>query len=212
MAERRLVWVDTEGNETPAPMPARAYDQVVLSPDGTHAALGIEGDDRIWLADLERGTLDRLPADLGAQEPWVLFFSDYGRRVASSATRDGRQQVVWQAIDGTGEAQPLATLEASIRRISSAALSPDGTQFVPTVVRRSRDLGIVTIGDPESYRDFLAAPTAQEFAAAISPNGRWIAYTSNETGVIQVYVQRFPEGGGRSRASVGRSSSRGNTL
>ena len=55
--------------------------------------------------------------------------------------------------------------------------------------------------DPKSYRDFLATP-AQEFAAAISPDGHWIAYCSNDTGTYQVYVQRFPEGGGRVAVSI----------
>ena len=201
-AERHLVWVDATGRETPLSIPPRDYDQVVLSPDGTHAALGIAGDRAVWISDLTRGTLERLPADLGAQEPSILFFSADGQRIASSAVQDGRQAVVWQAIDGTGGAEPLVTFDASVGAIRTAALSPDGTSFVPSVLRSTLDLGIASVDDPKSYRDFLATP-AQEFGAAIAPDGHWIAYSSNDTGTYQVYAQRFPEGGGRLAVSIG---------
>jgi hypothetical protein len=201
--ERRLVWLDAEGHETPVPTPPRVYTGAILSPDGTHAALTMVGDKAIWLSDLERGTLERLPADLGdQQEPRVLFFSPDGQRVASSAVRDGRQAVVWQAIDGTGATEPLVTFDDSVRLVRAGALSPDGRWFVPTVVRGDQlDLGIVAVGDPKSYRDLLATP-ASEVAAAVSPDGHWIAYSSTDTGDPQVYVQRFPEGGGRVAVSV----------
>ena len=200
--ERRLVWVDTEGHETPVSIPPHAYNQVVLSPDGTHAALGIAGDKAVWFADLKRGRLDRLPADLGDKEPSVLFFSAEGRRVASSAIRGGRQAIVWQAIDGTGAAEPLVTFDdASVNAVIAGTLSPDGKRFVPTVSRASYDLGIVSVGDPKSYEDFLATPS-QELGAAISPDGHWIAYCSYQMGTFQVYVQRFPKGGGRNLVST----------
>ena len=199
--QRHLVWVDDEGHETPVPLPPRAYDQVVLSPDGTHAALGIEGNKSVWIADLNRGTLERLPADLGDQDPSILFFSTDGQRVASSAARDGRQAIVWQAVDGTGAAKPLVTFDGSVTGVGSAPLSPDGKRFVPTVQRQNADLGIVTVGDLKSYHDFLATP-ANEGCPAISPHGHWIAYCSDDTGTFQVYVQRFPEGGGRLAVSI----------
>lgn len=200
---RRLVWVDAVGHETPVPTPSRAYDQLVVSPDGTHAALGIKGDKAIWIADLEHGTLDKLQADLGDQEPAVLFFSADGQRVASSAIRDGRQAIVWQAIDGGGAADVLATFDASVQAIRQGALSPDATRFVSTIKRGNLDLGIVVVGDPKSYRDFVATP-ASEGGAAISPDGHWIAYWSvDPAGPIQLYVQRFSEGGERVPLSVG---------
>jgi Tol biopolymer transport system component len=199
---RRLVWVDDAGRETSVPTPTRAYSQVVLSLDGTRAAVGLEGDKAIWLADLTRGTLQRLPADLAQGEPSVLFFSADGQRVASSATRDGRQAIVWQGIDGTVEAEPLATFDASVNGVRSGTLAPDGTRFVSSVLHGSLDLGVGDVGGSASYTDFVATP-AQEFGSAISPDGHWIAYGSNETGTYQVYVQRFPEGGGRVTVSIG---------
>lgn len=63
------------------------------------------------------------------------------------------------------------------------------------------DLGVVTIGDPDSYQDFFAT-AAQAYGAAISPDGRWIAYCSFYADTFQVYVQRFPEGGGRYQVST----------
>jgi serine/threonine-protein kinase len=192
--ERRLVWVDSAGHETPVPVPPRAYDQAILSRDGTHAALHVEGDDAIWIADLTRGTLERLPTNGG--RPHVLFFSVDAKRVASDVTRDGRHAIVWQRIDGADVAEPLVNFDGSVGGIPSAELSPDGTQLVAAIVRRTVDIGVAAVGDPNSYRDFLATP-AREFTPAISPDGRWIAYTSDESGGYEIYVQRFPEGGSR---------------
>jgi len=205
-AARRLVWVDAEGRETPVPTPPRAYDQVVLARDGTHAGLGLRGDKGVWITDLTRGTLERLPADLGDAEPAVLFFSADGQRIASSAIRDGRQAIVWQAIDGKGAADLLLTLDPTVQAVLQGALSPDGTLFLPTIKRGNLDLGVAVVGDPKSYRDFVATP-ASEGSATISPDGRWLAYASNDTGHIQVYAQRFLESGGRVAVSVGGGSS-----
>jgi Tol biopolymer transport system component len=63
------------------------------------------------------------------------------------------------------------------------------------------DMGMVTVGEPDSWRPLLQTP-AYECSSALSPDGRWLAYSSNETGGFQVYVQRFPEGTGRQPVSV----------
>jgi Tol biopolymer transport system component len=207
---RRLVSVDTAGRETTVPTPPRAYNQVVLSPDGTRAALGIEGDKSIWISDLARGTLERLAAGPGGVEPSILFFSADGRRIAWSGlyepvVRDGRPAVLWQAIDGPDAAEPLAILDASVRRMRSAALTPDGTRLVLSVgFGGESDLGVVKVGDPLSYRALGTTP-ARETGPAISPDGRWMAYASDVAapGMFDVYVQRFPEGGSRLAVSIG---------
>jgi serine/threonine-protein kinase len=60
---------------------------------------------------------------------------------------------------------------------------------------------MVTVGEPDSWRPLLQTP-ASECSSALSPDGRWLAYSSNESGGYQVYVQRFPEGTGRQPVSV----------
>jgi hypothetical protein len=201
---RRLVWVDTAGRETVVPTPARMYDQVILAPDETHAALRIEGDAAVWIADLERGTLQRLPESGGSGQPIVLFFSADGRRVAHSAIRDdGQAEVLWQATDGSGQTDVLAILDEPVREVRAGALTSDDRYAVLTVITDlAHDLGVVEIGDPESYRSFIATPS-NDFSAEFSPDHRWAAYGSDETGTFEVYVQRFPEGGGRLPVTIG---------
>jgi Tol biopolymer transport system component len=208
--ERRLIFVDAAGRETPVPTPPRDYSQVVLSPDGQRAALGIAGDKSVWISDLARGTLERLPAGSDAVEPSLLFFSGDGRRIAWSglyepALRDGRPAVLWQAVDGSDAPEPLALLDASVRRLRSAALTPDGTQFALSAgIDADRDIGVVTVGDPLSYRALGTTPAREAFPA-ISPDGHWMAYGSDTgaSGIFDIYVQRFPEGGSRLAVSVG---------
>jgi len=200
---RRLVWVDAVGRETAVPTPVRAYTQVVLSRDETRAAVTIEGDSAVWVADLSRGTLQRLGADLGTSgEPPLLFFSPDGRRVAAGARRDGRIAAVWVPTDGVGPVETLATLDESIVNILGGDLSADGRHFVLTVNRGSADLDAGIIGEPDSVRSF-AATASGEAAPAISPSGNWIAYASNETGTFEEYLQRFPDGGNVTPISIG---------
>ncbi|MGD2167127.1 MAG: protein kinase [Gammaproteobacteria bacterium] len=200
---RRLVWVDSAGGETPVPMPARAYQQVLLAPDEARAAFVIEGDRAVWIGDLERGTLQRLPADLGLDNPSLLFFSDDGRRIASSARREAGPAVIWQSVDGAGEPESLVTLDASIASIPWGDLAPDGRQIVLTTGGAGNlDIRTGELGDGASFRAVLATP-AVEFGSVLSPDGSWLAYSSNDTGTIDVYMQRFPDGGGRIPVSVG---------
>jgi WD40 repeat protein len=175
----------------------------VLTADATRAAVTIERDASVWMADVMRGTLQRLAADLGPEEPALLFFSPDGRRIAVSARRDdGHREVVWVPTDGVGQTEMLATFDTSVTGIAGGDLSPDGRQLVLTVNKGTADVVAVDVGEPAKFRELLATASGEAYPA-ISPDGHWLAYTSNDSGMFEVYLQRFPEGGDRVPVSIG---------
>lgn len=135
-----------------------------------------------------RGTLTRLTTDEAvATDP---LWSRDGRRVAFSSSRDGPLGVFWKSAEASA--------------VLPYDWSPDGaTLFVQaTFPETSHDIGLVSVEEPGPWEPLIQT-TAEEWSPALSPDGRWLAYTSNETGRHEVYVQRFPELEGRTVISVG---------
>jgi serine/threonine-protein kinase len=206
------LWVDASGREEPTRTPRGNYQTVSLSPDGRWAALGAVGEDGnadVWISELARGTLTRLTTDPG-QETHPLW-SPGGQRVAYVTDRSGSPEIVWRNADGSGSVETLLTPGAEADSLRPEGWSPDGTVLF-FCLRQGRnvdfqdgsgnlDVGMVTVGEPDSWHPLLQTPAA-ECSPALSPDGRWLAYSSNETGGYQVYVQRFPEGTGRQQVSV----------
>jgi serine/threonine-protein kinase len=202
---RSLVWVDSTGRVEPLPTPGGDFEAVSLSPDGTRAMIGIgatAGNADVWLSDLARGTLTRITTD-PAFDGSPLWSPD-GRRVAYASNRSGRMEVLWQAADGSGSVETLVTFPEGTTRVVPSGWSPDGKMLFVAAGPQDQalDIGIVTVGDPKSWRVLLQTP-ADERNPTISPNGRWLAYASRESGNYEVYIQRFPDGGGRQQVSVG---------
>ncbi len=205
-ADRSLVWVDSAGREEPVTTPASAFETVHLSADGTRAVLSTSaqggGNADVWISDLARGTLTRLTTGPGYDGS--PLWSPDGQRVAFASNRNGAMEVLWQAADGSGDPETLVTFEPSVTNVVPGDWSPDGSQLLVAIGEGNQPLGIgiVSVGDPASWRYLVQTP-AGEHSPTISPDGRWLAYGSRETGSYEVYVQRFPDGGGRQQLSVG---------
>jgi serine/threonine-protein kinase len=188
-----LTLVDQAGRAEPIALPSRSYDNLRLSPDGQRIAVGVEDNGRldVWLYDIPRATWSRLTFSGNNSVP--IWTSD-GKRVAFISDRDGKPKMYWKAADGTGSEELLST-EAG----NPHSWSPDG-RFVARTFnfgRASGEIGILSLDDRRT-RPFLSTPEGNEIAApAFSPDGRWLAYVSNETGRRQVYVRAFPTGEGR---------------
>ena len=107
--QRRLVWVDREGQEDPAVSAPRSYDGPQLSPDGRRLAVAISGEHGmdIWIHDLARNIPTRLTFDPG-MDRWPVWTPD-GRHVVFTSARDGAPNLYWKAVDGLRPA--LATRE-----------------------------------------------------------------------------------------------------
>ena len=202
--DRSLVWVNREGVEEGLTLSPRDYETLSLSPDGLRAAVVAGGDGGnldIWVSELARGTLTRLTTQPG-DDTHPLWSPD-GRRVAFMSREDGRATVYRQAADGSGTAERLLS-DALMTEFVPYDWSPDGQTLFLTAVspETGRDIGMVS-SDGSGTWEPLVQTSADEESPAISPNGRWLAYASRESGRSEVYVQRFPEILGRQQVSVG---------
>ena len=188
--QRTLVWVDRRGREDPINVTPRAYTYARLSPDGSQVALDArDGDSDIWIWNFARETLQRLTFDPGLNRSPV--WSPDGTRIAFSATRDGVEGIYWQAPDGSGEPQRINDGDVPASPVS---FSPDGTKLVFTTPPAAApfNLGLLTLGSPPRTEMLLNA-SYSEGNGIISPDGRWLAYESNESGRPQIYVRPFPD-------------------
>jgi serine/threonine-protein kinase len=163
-----------------------------LSPDGSRLAISLGGQsgDGIWVKELPAGPLSRVTLDSApAFRPrWLPG----GRELSYIARSSAGLELRKVAADGTGRAELLVR---SPRLLYEGALSPDGRWIVVRtaggVGRQGRDLIGYRVGDTTAV-PLIANPAFDESAFAISLDGRWIAYESDETGRREVYVRPFP--------------------
>jgi serine/threonine-protein kinase len=194
-APRRLLWVDPTG-ERPLPIQAGLYETPRLSPSGERVAVKL--DDDIWVIDLRRPTLTRLTVAPGWND--TPAWTPDGRRIAYGCHRRGVYHgVCWLPADGSGTEEELF---ARPNYASVAGFSPDGGTllFLDNTMDTGHDVGTYTLSD-RTVRPLLAS-AFNERSPAVSPDGRWIAYSSDDSGSRQVYVQPFPALGARWQAST----------
>ena len=163
---------------------------VRISPDGRRVATDFrEQENDVWIWDLDRKTLSRTTFDAAFDQ--MPIWTPDGRRIAFRSDRTGSLlKLFWQAADGTGQAEQL-TNGANVE--TPFAFSPDAKWLVygATDPKTQGDLYVRSMIDGTT-RPLLRTP-AVEMNAEISPDGRWMAYQSNETGDEQVYVRPFPD-------------------
>jgi serine/threonine-protein kinase len=203
---RTLVWVDRQGREEPIDAPPRSYLYPRLSPDGTRVALDIRDEQSdIWLFDLTRNNLRRVTFDPGIDQ-FPVWTPD-GRRIVFSTSRGGRsgRTISSQAADGSGFPEPLSRADDEIR--FPTAISPDGTRLI--IMEADSGATGVTADilalrlDGNGEVEPLIQTNAGERNAEISPNGRWLAYQSDESGRLEVYVRPFPAvNSGKTQVSI----------
>jgi serine/threonine-protein kinase len=185
-----LVWVDRGGNEELLEAPPRPYGHVDLSPDGTHVAVLLFDELDIWILDLTRKsvTQQRLTFD---HKVWgdPVWMPD-SQKVVFRILRDGMWSLSSKAANGTG---PVESLYASENDIHASACSPDGKflLLVRNLSVRNDDIWALSL-DGELAARPLMAESYDEGDPAISPDGHWIAYASDESGEYEVYVRPFP--------------------
>jgi len=206
-AESELIWVTRDGaarsvDPTFTFHPSGDNSFWTLSPDGSQVAYQdnqASGGD-IWVKTLDRGPMSRLTFD--AVPDRAPRWSADGRSVYFLSDRGDAGRGIWaKRADGTGEPTLFQALD---RPPVSFTMSPDEAWVAyRTTGQPSRD--VVTRGIGSGVEEDLAAhPDFVESAPAISPDGKWLAYTSNETGGPQVYVRPFPDfGAGRWQVSDG---------
>jgi len=189
---RTLVWIDREGNEQALPEPARAYSWPRLSPDGSRMAVGIsDGDDapgNVRIYDFARRTWTLLTSH-PAQDGRPLWTPD-GLKVAFSSYRGGTSQLFLQSADGAD--QPARLTDGVNPDRTAWSFSPDGKELVfSEFFEPSYDLQILKLAS--GSRRTVPRTLFFKGSPAISADGRWIAYRSDESGHDEVYVRPFPD-------------------
>jgi dipeptidyl aminopeptidase/acylaminoacyl peptidase len=168
-----------------------------LSPDGRHLSLTAlrDGNWDVWIYDLERKVATRLTFDDGYDGDQV--WSPDGEWVAFTSDRGGNENPYRKRADGSGEAELLAEID---NNFWATSWSPDGKWLFGEVQGDSFDLwAIPTDGSGEPV-EYLATEFLERFPA-ISPDGKWMAYMSDESGREEVYVRPFPAAGGKWQVS-----------
>jgi hypothetical protein len=187
-----LAWYNQQGTAMKSLAPERAHGSVDLSPDGSTVALSIGGD--LWLRDLVRGTSTRFTTDPGSET--IAIWSPAGDRVVfSSSGRDARPSKLYIKPSNGATAEEL--LLSTDDNVWGNDWSRDGRFLLYSQGGKapSMHLWVLPMDQPAESRKpipYLGGPL-QKKQAQFSPDGRFVAYASNESGRFEVYVQPFPD-------------------
>ena len=204
-----IYWMDREGKFTPLRETPGDYRNPAFSPDGKRLALDIGDAKRrdIWVYEWERDALTRMTF-AGEANAYPVWTPDGQRIVYSSREKSGTYNLWWIRADGAGAAQRLTE-----DKNPQYALSwrPDGKFLAFHEINLSTGVDVMTMpieGDeksgwkPGEPKPFVNSAFT-EAEPAFSPDGRWLAYASNESGSYEVYVRPFPGPGGKWQVSTG---------
>jgi eukaryotic-like serine/threonine-protein kinase len=190
--ERTLAWVDREGHEQPIAAPPRAYAYPRLSPDGSRIALDARDQENdIWTFDIARGTLTRFTVNPGVDNTPV--WTPDGSRIAFASDKDhaGTTNLYIAAADNSGQPARLTSNDSNNQFPMS--FSSDGTRLVfqENDPKTTADLHVVAVDGDHRVTPLLHTPFV-ESNGVVSPDGRWLAYQTTESGQFQIYVRPFP--------------------
>ena len=209
-ADVPIQWMDKDGKTEPLRALAGDFNNIRFSPDGQRLALDVRKSSErdVWIYEWGRDTMSRLTFEPG-DDAGPVWTPD-GQRIAFASTRADKatENLYWQRADGTGEAERLT--ESKNQQLPTS-WHPSGKflAFSERGPQTSSDIMILKVeGDatsgwkPGKPTVFLSSPFV-EVEAAFSPDGRWLAYQSNESGRFEVYVRPSPGPGGKWQVSTG---------
>jgi serine/threonine-protein kinase len=185
---RTLVWSTRDGSEEPLKAPAHGYLYPRIAPDGNTMIADVRDQTSdLWRWDFLRQTLSRLT--LGQGRNSYPVWSPDGTQVAFVSSRNGSDDIYIQSADFSGTPEQL-THSGNVLPYSFA---PDGKSLVIRQVDPSTgvDIGILHLDGARQVEPLLNGKAA-ELNGEISPDGRWLAYQSDESGRPEVYVRPFP--------------------
>jgi len=185
-----LVWADRDGHEEPLDAPPRQYIYPRLAPDGTRIALDvIDSQDRdIWIWDIGRRALERFTVDPAANP--IGVWSPDGTSIAFGSDRFGPTQLYLQRADKSDA--PTRLLQSD-RLQMPLSFAPDGRLlFSEEVPNHRRDIHLLSLDGSHRVESLVHSP-GQDGNAEVSPDARWLAYDSDESGQFEVYVRPYPD-------------------
>ena len=194
-----IVRVDRGGRVEPvADMPAGVAGAISLAPDTRRLMLYCRQNRKmtLWSVDIARGVVSRIATE---GNPHAAIWAPDGRRIFFSSDRAGAANVFAQAADGSGDAQQLVT---SPRHQDPGSCSRDGRWMVYAEIDPASGWDLWKLDTMTREKTLFHRSVRDEKLPSISPDGRWIAYTSDESGQFEVYAEAFPSGGQRVQLSA----------
>jgi serine/threonine-protein kinase len=197
--ESRLAWMDRVGNSTLLPGEPRDYGQFDLSPDGTRVLAQIGpggGGDDVFLVDLARGTSNQIT--FGGHSGSPKWMPD-GQHIAwSRNTGTGGAEIVIRSLSGGDSARVLT--RSSLPLAISDVLKDGSALLFSEYGSVQSDVMEVSTDGSDAIRPMVQEPLSQS-SAVLSPDGHWVAYVSDESGVREVCVRPVGRAGGRVQIS-----------
>src|SRR5262249_43742996 len=199
----QLTWFDAQGKVSGTAGERGAYANPALSPDGMHIAVTQldlqKGSSNIWVLDTLRGTSTRLTFNAGRDD--FAVWSPDAKRIAFASNRNGHLDLYEKPADGSSEERIL--LKSDGDKVPTG-WSADGLYLLYTNVdpKTQADLWVLPMSDPSDRKPipFLRTPF-REAIGRFSPDGRFIAYQSDESGLLEIYVRPFSPDKGADSAS-----------
>jgi Tol biopolymer transport system component len=188
-------WYDAAGRATgTVAIPPGQYESASIAPDGTRAVFvrsTSASESALWLVDLARGSASPSLSN-GAGRNDSPVWSPDGTRVVFAADRDGPQDLFVKRVDEAAPEEPLYRSAAPFKRPLS--WSPDGHWIIMSQLDAATAQNVWRIsasGSPDAQK--LVETRGRDIGGPVSPDGRWLAYVSDETGRYQLSIQSFPE-------------------
>jgi serine/threonine-protein kinase len=187
----KLAWIDFEGHQQPVLPDTGGFAFPRVSPHGTHIAFSDQraGNADVFVLEWARGATTRLTTDTAADTA-PIWTAD-GKRIAFNSFRDGSANVYWQSADGSGTAERL-TSGSNPQYPFDWTSDGETLLYMEQAPRTAFDIYAVSIRGDRKPRP-LVATAYDEKRPALSPDGRWLAYQSNEQGTIEVFVRPYPD-------------------
>lgn len=193
-----LVWMDRRGGMLGRIDQAAGAISPTLSPDGRRLAMVLRGD--IWTFELARSVMSKVTTERAAAPTW----SPDGKRILFYRSLfTGLKDAILDTTPGSGEKPTIALVPADGTgdHAHPNDISADG-RYLAYEGKDARDIWVVPLTGDRTPRPFIEGPNS-ETQPIFSPDGRWLAYSSDATGAFEVYVQRFPASGARIQVSPG---------
>ena len=200
--ELELVWVDRKGQVEPLSLPKKSYSTPRISPDGKKIAVTIShvygADSDIWIYDLTSDVFSRFTFEQGM---WSPVWSRDSKELYFASGATGKKGVMLKPIDGGRE--ELIIPAGSFRTIVPTSISPNGTQLTLNVLSgpSEGDVFVFNLNQKDQPIPLFESNSAAYFGN-ISSNGKFIAYTTTETGRFEVFISTYPDLTGKWQVST----------
>jgi serine/threonine-protein kinase len=188
-ARRTLSWIDRQGRNEPVGAPPRAYSYPRVSPDQTRLALDVrEQQNDIWIWHLVKRTFERVTFD---PEPDVApLWTPEGTRIIFGATVGTTQNLAWKAASGTSDVEHL--VPENPNQQAPTDISREGRFLIFNEIGPGLGSDLMMLSLPDRQMTALLHTPSDEVNGVLSPDGRWLAYESDDSGEKQIYVSPFP--------------------